>query len=436
MIRNPFSFIKALFSPKDQKSAHPASERVIWIDGFPTIGTSGGEILLTNQASREHAYMTVSELFVVIERIARDCASIELEIFKHGETEPITIDNPQGSDRLVLKILELMRVGDANFLPFTWNELRKNMHVSRLTDGNGYLVVEKADGTGSPLWVKYVPPVWIRPETNPPGEKVITSPVRYRYGLAPGRFLDEGTVYHMVDALDPQRPWQGISPLRALTRDINLLVSAKEFNRKTLATGGRIPGAFVARGEVTPENIEQVKSQYRKSRENNDPLLLQGLENFLPYGYAPEDLEWLAALRFSTQAVANGYNYPARLLMEQSKGLVDTELESILDYYWTTNPIPTVRRECDLWTLFFFGANSPYYFKPKENAILAVQRGKMRRLKELTGVTGFITVNEKRAAAELEPKSESEGGDVILVTETQSLADLMFINDSSLGGEN
>lgn len=443
MIRNPIWLLKNLFSPKDRKSTHPASERVMWIDGFPTIGTAGGEISLTNQAARTQAYITVSELFAIVNRISADCSSIELEIFKHGDSEAITLDNQQGADRQVIKALELMRAGDPNFLPFTWTELRKNMHTSRLLDGNGYLWIPKDPAFGVALDVKYIPPLYVTPETDPPGQQVITNPVRYRYGsgqnltgTAPGQYFDDGSIYHMIDTLDPQRPWQGISPLRALTRDVNLLVAAKEFNRKTLATGGRIPGAFIAKGEITDENRKSINAQYHKSRENNDPLLMQGLENFLPYGYTAKDLEWLSALRFSLRAVANGYNYPARLLQEQLKGgLIDTELESVLDYYWTTNPIPAVRREAELLTLFFFGSTSPYFFKPKESAILAVQRGNMRRLKELSAVTGFISVNEKRDAAGKEPLTDSAGGDVILVTENTSLADMAFAAMSEGGPE-
>ena len=82
---NPFGFIKNLFSPKDQKALHPASERVVYVDGFPTIATAGGDLSTVSYPGRNQAYLTVSELWTVISRIARDCAAIDIQLFKTGE---------------------------------------------------------------------------------------------------------------------------------------------------------------------------------------------------------------------------------------------------------------------------------------------------------------------------------------------------------------
>lgn len=165
--------------------------------------------------------------------------------------------------------------------------------LSYTLNGNAYWwKVRNAFGAVIELW--YVPHWEMEPLYPIDGSQYIAA---YRYTPAHGvpRTLHPDDVVHLRFALDPREVRLGLSPLRALMREVYTDEEAAAFSATILRNMG-VPGLLIAPKEakkIAKEDVEEIRNYVRSSHSGDrrgDAMVMSSPTDVSQFGYDPNRL--------------------------------------------------------------------------------------------------------------------------------------------------
>jgi HK97 family phage portal protein len=241
----------------------------------------------------------------------------------------------------------------------------------------------------------------------------------------------EGPILHMK-TFHPTDIWYGMSPIEAAVYSVDQHNFASEWNLSLLQNMGAPSGAIqikqdsmnpmAALTEPQRENLKEQIQQNIAGRSNAARvMILEGGMEWKAMGFSPKDMDWIQGRNTSARDIALAFGVPPLLLNIPGDSTFSNYKEARLSFYEDTL-IPLMsffRDELNKWLTPKFGENVELDYDADQ--IPALQDKRAERFTTISSA-GFLTVNEKRAAAGYDA---IEGGDVLLVGSGQvTLTDL------------
>lgn len=213
-------------------------------------------------------------------------------------------------------------------------------------DGNAYWIVLR-NGAGKPVELWWCPHTMMAPKW-PDNGSLYLSHYEYSPGGQTTRLRVED-VLHFRDGLDPRNSRKGLSPLRALLRDVWSDREAARFTGALLRNGG-VPGLVISpksREEViTPDEAKAVKARIDSgfTGENRGrTLVLAGAVELSQFGFSPKELDLSPLRDIGEERVSAALGIPAAVLgwgagLQQTK--VGATMRELRQLAWWQAVIP------------------------------------------------------------------------------------------------
>ncbi|MEM9706089.1 MAG: phage portal protein [Pseudomonadota bacterium] len=204
----------------------------------------------------------------------------------------------------------------------TWPELIESLIASMLDYGNGCLEIEQG-GAGEVRALHFVPWQWVTPrilasgrlvfDVAPPTGELLTQSRQGPRRLLPGEYV------LLKDRSDDGRI--GRSRLSRCGGPIRAGMEMQAF-QETLYKNGAQPGVILsADGPVPPESAAEMRDQWDEefSGDNAGRIAVLGYGlKAQPWQFNPENLEMIAARRFSVEEIARLFQVPPPLIADYS----------------------------------------------------------------------------------------------------------------------
>ncbi len=276
----------------------------------------------------------------------------------------------------------------------------------------------------------------VGPDSRPPRELYVLRPDRmevipdsknyiagyqYKTGVVRQKFL-KGEVLHMklFAATDD---WYGLSPIWVAARDIDQDTTSKKWNYNLLKNDARPPGAVTTEASLGDDQYTRLKSQIQEKYSGADnagrPLLLEAGLSWIPFGFNPKDMDWIAGSKLSRQQICATYQVPPELIGDHEHATYSNYQEARKAFYLETvlPAMDKLRDELNNWLTPLFGDDLYLDYDPDQiEALQEDQQKKWDRLQK----SDWLTINEKRTATGYEA---IDGGDVILIPATMAPID-------------
>jgi HK97 family phage portal protein len=232
-----------------------------------------------------------------------------------------------------------------------------------------------------------------------------------------GQAFEIGGVAYSSDAVcrllrpDPMLRTQGRGDLQAAARAIDAHDAAARWNEAMLENGARPSLALIYDPKDGPAHLSEeqflrlkgeLKAQVSGAEQAGAVMLLDGGLTAKELSLSPKDMDWLAGRKQGALDIATAFGVPAQLI-----GIPDAQTYANMEQarlaFWEDTILPLVRLIQDGlgdWLLPRWEAG--LRFAPDEDAVPALV-DRRHALFEKLGKAGFLTLNERRAAAGYPP---------------------------------
>lgn len=215
------------------------------------------------------------------------------------DTPIILIENQPNGDRVRLDthpMLDLLRrpqPGDTH--PVTWEAFLETTIAYLLISGNYYVYKQKPETRNAPPMRLYT----LRPDLTK-----MRNDGSHEYGSGQGkRIFEPGEVLHGT-LFHPLNDTYGLGVIEAASRGIDMFNAGMEHNVRLLQNGARPSSAWIAEGDLSESQFEQLRDnlrQYEGAKNAGKTLLLEGGVSWQDLSISPHEMDWL-----------NGINNAAR----------------------------------------------------------------------------------------------------------------------------
>lgn len=204
---------------------------------------------------------------------------------------------------------------------------------------------------------------------------------------------------------------QGRGDLQAAARAIDAHDAATRWNEAMLENGARPSLALIYDPKEGPAHLSEeqflrlkseLKAQVSGADQAGAVMLLDGGLTARELSLSPKDMDWLAGRKQGALDIATAFGVPAQLI-----GIPDAQTYANMEQarlaFWEDTVLPLVRLIQDglgAWLLPRWEAG--LRFAPDEDAVPALV-DRRHALFEKLGKAGFLTLNERRAAAGYPP---------------------------------
>jgi HK97 family phage portal protein len=201
--------------------------------------------------------------------------------------------------------------------PFMSGSMLKEWLVSyHLLDGTGYLRRVGADDSRRPPRELYLP----RPDC------IKANPGQVQGEVANWTFTKDDGGKEIVDSelicsfpfFNPLSEYEGMSPLDAASRGIDIGNEGRTWNRNLLRNGAKPPGMFVAKNSLTETQREQISNVIAErvsgSVNAGRPLIADNDFRYEKYGWSPTDMDWSNSIKLSSQDICKVFNVAPELI--------------------------------------------------------------------------------------------------------------------------
>lgn len=283
------------------------------------------------------------------------------------------------------------------------------------TAGNAYLESVTLDGSPRELYV-------LRPDrvTVVPGARGWPAAYDYSVDGHVSRITREASGFLPVlhaTLFHPLDDYYGLSPLEVAQTAIEVHNAGAAWTKALLDNAARPSGALIYKG---PEGTGLSDDQFgRLKRELEDayqgaanagrPMVLEGGLDWKAMSYTPSDMDFAETRAVAAREIALAFGMPPMLLGIPGDNTYANYAEANLSF-WRQTVLPLVSRTAaslTRWLAPRFGEGLRVGFDADAvDALAQARQGVWQTLND----AGFLTVNEKRAAAGYSPV---EGGDVL-----------------------
>jgi len=234
-------------------------------------------------------------------------------------------------------------------------ELKKQMVYHKDLSGSAFMQIVKVNGMPQflqplfPQWVKVVPSV-----TN------FVDGFEYAIGGAPTVMLAADEVFWTKHA-DPSDPYRGLSPLSAITGEIQTDLEARRWNMISLANRGSSDVAFIMRSVVTEEDYQFARRMIEDRIAGPDnarrPWVLGGDADVRPLSYTAVEMDYINTRKFNREVISAALGVPAPLIGDADNSTYNN-LDTLKRDFWQdtiTNFLEELRQDLTRQVLL------PYY---------------------------------------------------------------------------
>lgn len=232
-----------------------------------------------------------------------------------------------------------------------------------------------------------------------PGTGVLSPVGGYRYEVNGSRKDFKAAEVMHLSFYHPLEDFWGLSPLEPGGRSVDHNNAARSWNASALQNGAKPEGAFVAEGNLTPDQRTEITRQYREERAGPSnagiPMFLEGGLKWVPQGFSPRDMDWLEGMKLSSRETVNVLGVPPEMVGDTANKTFNSYPEARKAFYQDT-VLPEadyLRDELNAY-LAAFGAEVEY----DRDAIEALREDREKLWSYLGSAwqDGRITKNESR----------------------------------------
>jgi HK97 family phage portal protein len=179
-------------------------------------------------------------------------------------------------------------------------------------------------------------------QTRPiPNLQDFVSAFEYRYGGNTKKYESEIVLWSRF--FDPLDVYEGLSPIKAMSRTIDTENEAVDWNKNTLQNSAVPPGAINVVNpspELTKTLREEWKKRYAGANNARIPLVLNAEKaSYTNFGMSPQDMDFLEQRKLNRIEICAGFGVPPQLVG-------DTETQTYSNYeqaqkaFWENTIIP------------------------------------------------------------------------------------------------
>lgn len=220
----------------------------------------------------------------------------------------------------------------------------------------------------------------------------------------------------------PTDPLDGMPPLSAAARSVDLSNEARKWNMSLLANGARPSGVFKVEGRMDDESYQRAKEDIRRelggSSQAGVPLLLEGGASWEQIGFSPDTMSWGDLILRTAREVGLVYHMPAQLMGDETSTTYSNYRVAVAAA-WRDAVLPLadmLRDEMNVQLVPDYGEGLRLDYDSDNIEALAEDTSTLwDRLTKAVNA-GIVTRNEARAALGYEPV---RGGDELTMPGTQ-----------------
>lgn len=242
----------------------------------------------------------------------------------------------------------MQRTIDSHPLLDLWNRPNPQMGPSELVEqlfgflhlaGNAYLYASQLKPTEAPveLWPLYPDQMKIVA-----GQYAIQGYV-YGYGGPSPRIFELGNVMHLKFPSYDERSLYGLSPVEVAMRKVDSLNTSAEYGVALKQNYGSPSALFTAKGYITVEQRNQIKSELRKKfsgkRNAGMPLVLEADMNYQQMSLSPKEMDWLASDQVDERGICMIMDVPS-ILLSDYEGATYANRKEAKQSLFTENVLP------------------------------------------------------------------------------------------------
>lgn len=344
-------------------------------------------------------------IFACVSRIAQCVSSLSWTVKERQEGKWKTIPSGHDYEQLIeyptqksISRKTLMTLAVQHLLlpgEFFWKKITVGKRVDELWPVNP-LIVDPVISSGE----------WI-------------SKYKLRRGLATiGEDIPAESMVHGL-YVNPERPFRGHSPFRALRETVAMDNDQVTWNRN-LPRNGNVPkGVFVDPNLTTPEQLNETKD-YLLARSGpqfaGEPLVLGGQAKWERMALSPQEVDWLNTAKMTIHRVCAAYNIPPAIIIPEtaSTGLNNSNLPESIKYLWVHSSLPVADMIEEALNLSLFQTRDErkkFWIHYDTSGIAAMQEKLKDQLEAISeGVKNGIRLNDMISLTEVAVEPQP-GGD-------------------------
>jgi HK97 family phage portal protein len=233
-------------------------------------------------------------------------------------------------------------------------ELKKQLVYHKELAGSAFMQIVSVDGR--PVFLQPLFPQWMRVV---PSESNFLEGFEYTIGqdikkLAPREVL-------WTKHADPSDPFKGLSPLAAISGEVQTDLEARRWNKISLANRGASDVAFIMRNVVTEEDYEFARMMIEDRMSGPDnarrPWVLGGDSDVRPLSYTAVEMDYINTRKFNREVISAALGVPAPLIGDADNSTYNN-LDTLKRDFWNdtiTNWLEELRQDLTRQILI------PYY---------------------------------------------------------------------------
>lgn len=210
-------------------------------------------------------------------------------------------------------------------------ELKKLLVYHKELAGSAYMQIVSVDGR--PVFLQPLFPQWVRVV---PSERDFLDGFEYAIGNGPTRKLGKSEVFWTKHA-DPADPYKGLSPLHAISGEIQTDAEARRWNKISLANRGASDVAFIMRNVVTEEDYQFARMMIEDRMSGPDnarrPWVLGGDSDVRPLSYTAIEMDYINTRKFNREVISAALGVPAPLIGDADNSTYNN-LDTLKKDFW------------------------------------------------------------------------------------------------------
>jgi HK97 family phage portal protein len=210
-------------------------------------------------------------------------------------------------------------------------ELKKLLVYHKELSGSSYWQIVKVNG--KPVFLQPLFPQFMRPV---PSRDDFIEGFEYTMDGENTLFLTPDEVF-WTKHTDPADPYKGLSPLQAISGEIQTDLEARRWNKISLSNRGASDVAFIMRSVITQEDYELARMMIddRMSGADNArrPWVLGGDSDVRPLSYNAVEMDYIDTRKFNRSVIAAALGVPAQLIGDADNSTYNNMI-SMKRHFW------------------------------------------------------------------------------------------------------
>jgi HK97 family phage portal protein len=210
-------------------------------------------------------------------------------------------------------------------------ELKKLLVYHKELTGSSYWQIVKVNN--KPVFLQPLFPQFMRPV--PSRDNFIE---KFEYTMD-----GQNTIFLMPDEVfwtkhtDPADPYKGLSPLQAISGEIQTDLEARRWNKISLSNRGASDVAFIMRSVVTQEDYELARMMIDDRMTGPDnarrPWVLGGDSDVRPLSYNAVEMDYIDTRKFNRSVIASALGVPPQLIGDSDNSTYNNMI-SMKRHFW------------------------------------------------------------------------------------------------------